>query len=274
MEANAAAARRAARPWVGPVARVGLATKGIVYLLIGGLAILAATGEGGKVDDGHGAVRTVGAQPHGDVLLICLAVGFLAYAIWRALQAAIDLDRKSGLKGIGKRIAYGGSAAIYLGLAATAVQLARGKHFGGGDEPRTWVARVLAHPLGNYLVIAAGIGFVAYGLVHLWSAIKAKFKKHLELGRLGRRERQVAIWIGRIGMAARGIVFGVVGYHLVLAGTRSSPGETRDVGGALRTLATQPHGDLILGGIAAGLFLYGAFMLMRAWIGRIPGSDG
>ena len=254
------------------MARVGLATKGIVYLLVGGLAILAATGEGGKVDDGHGAVRTIGAQPHGDVLLICVAVGFLAYAIWRALQAAIDLDRKDGLKGIGKRIAYGVSAVIYLGLAVTAVQLARGEHSGAGEEPRTWVARVLAHPFGNYLIIAVGIGFAGYGLVHLWSAIKAKFKKHLELARLGRRERQAAIWVGRIGTAARGIVFCVVGYHLVLAGTRSSAGETRDVGGALRTLASQPYGDLLLGGMAAGLFLYGAFMLLRAWIGRIPGS--
>jgi hypothetical protein len=272
MQANTATARQIARPWVGPVARIGLATKGIVYLLIGGLAVLAAIGEGGKVDDSDGAVRTIAQLPYGKGLLVCVAIGFLAYAIWRGLQATIDLDRKRGLKGVGKRIAYGVSAIIYLGLAVTAVQLVMGES-ADGEEPRTWVAKVLAQPYGYILVIGFGIGFAVYGIVHLWSAIKASFEKHLDLGRMSRRERAAALWIGRIGTFARGVVFGIVGYYLIQAGWHSRAGETRDLGGALRTLASKPHGDLILGVIAAGLFMYGVFMLMRAKLGRIPGSD-
>lgn len=273
MQPNAAVARRVARPWVGPIARVGLATKGVLYLLVGGLAILWAAGEGGAVSDSHGAVRTFRQAPYGHVLLWIVAVGLAAYAMWRALQAAIDLDRDGGWKGFFKRIGYGFSAAAYAGLAITAVQLARGA--GGGDhqESKTWVARGLSQPYGDVLIALVGIGVAGYGLVQLWSAIRASFEKQLDLGRMSRRQRTLALWVGRIGTAARGVVFLVIGYHLVLAGLHSSARETRDVGGALRTLAERSHGDLILGLIATGLVLYGTFMLMRARVGRIPGSD-
>ena len=274
MQPNAAVARQVARPWVGPLARLGLATKGVLYLLVGGLAILWAAGEGGRVSDGKGAVRTLRQLPHGELLLGCAAAGFAAYALWRALQAAIDLDRKRGWKGAVKRIGYAISAAIYGGLALTALQLARGESAGAHQESRTWVARALSQPYGDVLIALVGVGVAGYGGVQIASAVRASFEKHLDLGRMSRRQRTVALWVGRIGTAARGVVFGVIGYHVVLAGLHSSASETRDVGGALRTLAQRPHGDLILGLIAGGLFLYGAFMLMRARVGRIPGSDG
>ncbi len=273
MQPNAAVARRVARPWVGPIARVGLATKGVLYLLVGGLAILWAVGEGGAVSDSHGAVRTVRHAPYGGMLLWVVAVGLAAYALWRALQAAIDLDRKGGWKGFFQRVGYGVSAAAYAGLALTAVELARGEAAGDHQESKTWVARALSQPYGDLLIALVGIGVAGYGLYHFWSAIRASFEKHLDLGRMSRRQRAVALWVGRTGTAARGVVFLVIGYHLLLAGLHSSARETRDVGGALRTLAQRPHGDLILGVIAAGLILYGTFMLMRARVGRIPGSD-
>ena len=273
MQPNAAVARRVARPWVGPIARVGLATKGLLYLLIGGLAVLWAAGEGGAISGSHGAVRTVRQAPYGSILLWAVAVGLAAYALWRLLQAAIDLDRKRGWKGVFKRIGYGFSATVYAGLALTAVELARGARGGDDGQSKTWVARGLSQPYGDLLIALIGIGVAGYGLYHLWSAIRASFEKHLDLGRMSRRQRTLALWVGRIGTTARGVVFLVIGYHLGLAGLHSSARETRDVGGALRTLAGRPHGDLILGVIAAGLFLYGAFMLMRARVGRIPGAD-
>lgn len=275
MGTNTAVAREVARPWVGPVARVGLATKGVLYLLVGGLAVLWAAGEGGKVSDGHGAVRTLRDLPYGTFLLVSAAVGLAAYAVWRLLQAAIDLDRKGGWKGIAKRIGYAFSGAVYATLAWTAVELARGHHAGDhSEEKKSLVARVLSKPYGDVLIVLIGIGIGVYGAVQLWKAITASFEKHLALGRMTWRQRAVALWVGRIGTAARGVVFGVIGYQLIRAGIRSSASETRDIGGALRTLEQRPHGDLILGVIAGGLFLYGVFMLMRAWVGRIPGSDG
>lgn len=272
--AVAVQARRAARPWVGPLARIGLATKGGVYLLVGWMALRAATGRGGRIEGSHGAVETIGRQPFGDTLLLAVGCGLGFFALWRVLQAAVNLDGKSGLSGAGKRIAYAMSAAIYGALSLTAFQLALGEHT-ADHQPRTWAARALAQPYGELLLGAVGMGVALYGVVHLWHAVTAHFRKHLDLSTLGHPARSLVIWIGRIGTAARGVVFCVIGYHLVRAALEARPSEAKASDGALRTLAAAPHGELILAGTAVGLFLYGAFMLLRARFGRIPGSaDG
>jgi hypothetical protein len=267
----ATAARQAARPWVGPVARVGLATKGVVYLIVGGLALTAATGSGGRVADNKRAVHVLAAQPHGDLFLLAVAIGFGAYALWRALSAALDLQGRRGGRGIAIRIGYAVSAAVYGGLAVMAAQLAAGEQ-PDQPEPRTWVARVLAGPYGNALVVLAGLGFSVYALFHLWSALRGRFEDDLDLAHTTAGRRAIALWAGRIGTAARGVVFAIIGYHLVLAGRDAQPGETRDVAGALHTLAARPHGHPLLGVIAAGLFLYGAFVVIQARVARIPGA--
>ncbi len=272
MQPAVATARRATRPWVGAVARLGLATKGAVYLLIGALALGAATGSGGAVADNKRAVHVIGAQPHGRAILFAVAIGFAAYALWRALEALLDLEGRRGWKAVVRRIGVAVSAAVYGGLAAMAFQLAAGEH-PDQAEPKTWVARVLARPFGDALVIIAGIGFAGYALVHWWSAIVGRFEDDLDLARLTPRQRAIARWTGRIGTAARGVVFAVIGYHLVLAGHDARAGETRDVAGALRTLATGPHGHVLLAVIAGGLFLYGLFAVIEAFVARIPGAD-
>jgi hypothetical protein len=251
-----------------------MATKGLVYLLVGGLAVQAAAGRGGRVADSRGAVRTLEHQPFGDGLLVAVAIGFGGYALWRVLQAALDLEGKRGLTGAARRVAYAVSACIYGGLALTAIQLALGDH-PRGHEPGTWVARALAQPYGDLLVGAAGLGFIGYAAVHLGGAVTARFRKHLDLAGMSEARRALVTWVGRIGTAARGVVFGLIGYHLVKAAVHARPGETRNVGGALRALAARPHGEVLLGVTAGGLFLYGVFMLVWARCGRIPGStDG
>ncbi|HUS69129.1 MAG TPA: DUF1206 domain-containing protein [Kofleriaceae bacterium] len=267
-------ARRAARPWVGPVARIGMATKGVVYLLVGGMAVRAAAGRGGHVEDTRGAVENLGRQPFGDGLLVAVGAGLALFALWRVMQAILNLDGARGLKGAGKRAGYAVSAAVYGGLAAAAFQLAFGEHASGGGS-RIWAARVLAQPFGAFVLGAVGVGVAVYGLVHLWHAVTAHFCKHMDLSRLGRRARTLVTWVGRAGTAARGVVFCVAGYHVVRAAVLTRPSEAKTSGGALRTLAEAPHGTLLLGGTAAGLFLYGAFMLVRARLERVPGSaDG
>jgi len=271
MQPVAATARRATRGWVAPVARIGLATKGVVYLLVGALALLAATGNGGAVADNKRAVRVIGAQPYGHALLLCVAIGFAAYALWRALEALLDLEGGRGWKAVVRRIGFAISAAVYGGLAALAFQLAAGEH-PDHPEPKTWVARVLARPFGDFLVVVTGVGFAIHALVQLWSALRGRFEDDLDLEPLSPRGRALARWAGRIGTAARGVVFAVIGYHLVLAGHDARPGETRDVAGALRTLATGPHGHALLAVIAAGLALYGIFAVIQAFVARIPGA--
>ena len=74
------------RPWLRSLVRVGYAAKGVIYLLIGVLALQLAVGEGGRVTDASGVLREIVEQPFGNALLI-VAIGILAYAGWEIAQA-------------------------------------------------------------------------------------------------------------------------------------------------------------------------------------------
>jgi hypothetical protein len=127
------------------------------------------------VSDGQGAVRTLRELPYGTLLLVSAAIGLAAYALWRVLQAAIDLDHKRGWKGAGKRIAYAFSGMVYAGLAWTAFELARGHHAADhADAKKSLFARALSRPYGYLLILLVGIWFAGYGAVQLLSAITGR----------------------------------------------------------------------------------------------------
>jgi hypothetical protein len=258
----------ASRPWIKRVARVGYATKGIVYLIVGGLALFAAVGHGGRVAGTREAVKTIGEQPFGEMLLIAAGFGLAAYAAWCLLQAVFALTPKRGMKRVAKRIAWTFSGGAYATLALTAFQLALGRpeHEGG---TRTWVALIMANPFGQVLIGAAGIAIAAHGALQIQRAISTRFLEDLETSEMSAQARRLVTHVGRIGLIARGIVFGIVAYFLVNAAIDSRPGQARDLGGALREIALQPHGKVLLAAIAVGLAAYGTYALISARYARL-----
>ncbi len=139
------------------LARYGYGARGTVYVLVGGLALLAAFG-GGRPGDSHDALRTVLVGPFGAVLVGLIALGLLAFALWRAVEAVTDADRRgTSLKGLTTRGAHLVSALLYLGLAGTAASLCLGLGFGGGDGVHDGTAWLLAKPMGRWLVALVGL---------------------------------------------------------------------------------------------------------------------
>lgn len=258
-------AAQSAQPWMERLARLGYATEGAVYSLIGLLAAGAAFGTGGRATGQHGALEVVAGSPFGGILLSLIAVGFLGYALWRSVQAIADPDREgTDVKALGKRVGYGASALIYAGLAFSAVGLVFGSASQEGGTPDDWTALLLSWPLGQVLVVGVGIAVIGVGLRELYQAYKARFLEYLKLDEMGGRVRKWTERWGRLGVAARGIVFGVVGTFLIRAALEYDPQEARGLGGALQTLAQQPLGPWLLGAVALGLIAYGLFMLSVA----------
>ena len=180
LQANNAA--HSARPWMERLARMGYATEGAVYSLIGLLAAGAAFGTGGRATGQHGALEVVAGSPFGGILLSLIAVGFLGYALWRSVQAIADPDREgTDVKALGKRVGYGASALIYAGLAFSAVGLVFGSASEGGGTPDDWTALLLSWPLGQVLVVGIGIVVIGVGLRELYQAYKARFLEYLKL---------------------------------------------------------------------------------------------
>ena len=263
-------AARRAQPWMERLARLGYATEGAVYALIGVLAAGAAFGPGGRATGQRGAFELVAESPFGSVLLGLIAVGFLGYALWRSVQAITDPDGEgTDVKALGKRVGYGVSALVYAGLAFSAAGLVLGTASHGGS-PDDWTALLLSLPLGQVLVVSVGAAVVGVGLHELYQAYNADFLEFLKLGEMGEKARKWTERWGRLGIAARGMVFGILGALLIRAALQYDPQQARGLGGALQTLAQQPLGRWLLGAVALGLVAYGLFMLSVARYRHIP----
>ena len=255
------------RSVVEPIARFGLAARGVVYVVIGMLAATAAAGRGGGATDKEGAVRAVDRADSTGVLMIALALGLLAYVVWRLVQAFRDLDGKGrDAKGLAVRAGYAASGLAYLGLAITAGGFGTAR---GSSSMRTWVARSLAEPWGPWAVGLGGLIVIAVGGWQFYRAWSAKFEDHLRLAEMTSSARVWMRRIGRFGLSARGVTFFIIGWFLIAAARHLNAREARDFGGALRTLEQQPYGGWLLGTVALGLMAYGVLSFVDARYRRI-----
>lgn len=258
---------KSAQQWIVPLARLGYVAKGIVYLIIGSLAALAAFTGGGKTTDSGGAFEAILSKSYGKLLLGAVAVGLLGYAIWRIVQAVKDTENKGAdAKGIAVRGGYFGSGIIHASLALTAARMVFGSgSSGSGDaSSKEWTATLLEQPFGQWLVGAVGLGIVAFGLSQIYKAYTTKFREKLNTGEMSESVETFATRFGQIGLVARGIVFGIIGAFLVSAAFNSNAGEARGLSGALRALEQQSYGQLLLGVVALGLIAYGFYMFVQA----------
>ena len=264
-------AREATRGgWVERCARVGYAAKGAVYAIIGVLAVQVAVGQGGRTTDSEGALRQVAAQPFGAVLLALLALGLVGFVVWRFVQALVDPEHKGTKpKGLAVRALYLFSGLIYAGLSLSALRLLLGRGRGGGGSTQSWTARLLEQPFGQVLVALVGLGVLGYALQQLHRAYKGDFLRKLDLSRLRGLPQHWARRISRVGLAARGVVLGVMGVFFVRAAVNANAREAKGVGEALSTLSRQPEGDLLLGAVALGLVAYAVYLLIEARCRRI-----
>jgi hypothetical protein len=254
-------------------ARGGLAARGLVYVMVGGLAVLAAIGSGGGVGGGGSALRWLLNQPLGAAPLALIGFGLVCFSAWRILSAALDPDRHgTSPKGLGTRAVHALSGVVNGGLALTAFGLAIGAGSGGGDDAaaRDWTAWLLSQPFGRWLTGLVGLGVIVAGAFHLWKAWRGDMLKRLSVPA---DKRGVALALGRLGYAARGVVFGVIGAFLVAAAIRADSSEAKGLGGALDALREQPFGWVLLGVVAAGLAAFGAFGLAQARWRRIDAPD-
>lgn len=256
---------REAAPWVERLARAGFFARGVVYVLVALLAARAAH-EHRHPTGSRGAMHEIFRQPLGRVLLPLLAVGLLGFALWSLVQAVLDPEHKgTSLKGLGKRSAHLFTAVVYTGLAATAARLAL---YGWAQRDRESAGRfttpVMEHPLGRWIVMGVGAWMFVYGLWLLYRSVAKEPEKMLDVSRLRPHTQKVFKLAGRIGIAARAVVFGVIGVYLVLAGLHHRPGEAKTPPGALESVRQQPHGPWLLALMAVGLAAFGLFEMVKA----------
>jgi len=260
------AVRSAVRnPWVERLARFGYAARGVVYALIGLLAIQAAFGGRGAIEQQatpEGALQRIAEQSR--LLLVLMVIGLIGYALWRFVQAVLDPENKgTDPKGLAKRGAMLASGIGYSALALMAARMVSGSRASESGDQGT-AASLMDKPFGRWLVILAGIAVIVSALYHIYEAYTKKFRKRLKLEEMNPDEQRLATHTGQVGYAARGIAFLVSGWFLIKSGLQYDPNEARGLGGALETLASQSYGPWLLGLVALGLIAYGAYSFLEA----------
>jgi len=268
----------ATNSWTTRLVRLGYAVKGVVYLIIGGLAAQLAVGHGGKATDQRGALQTIAAQPFGKFLLIVVAIGLLGYALWSFIQAALDPDRQGhDAKGMVARFGAAFVGVSYVGLAIGAFQLALGSGTAGNSSTTStqdWTASLLRlqPPLGVAIVVVIGLIVLGVAIALYMKAYKAQFQRHLNLTGVNAQLRKAAVFMGRFGYAALGVVFTIIGIFLIVAALQDNPAKAKGLDTALTELLHQPFGPVLLGIIALGLIAYGVFSFVEARYRRV-GKD-
>lgn len=244
-------------------ARAGWCARGVVYCL---LAYFALTGAGASDASPQGVFRSVRDMPAGSLLLLLLAIGLALYGAYRVYGAALDSEGKgNNLKGIAVRLGYVASGIAHFLLAWAAARLATGHSSGDGQREQAAAGMLLDIPLGETLLGAVGLCFVIAAAQQALKAWTTEFLKGMAPG--------APAWVvpvGRAGLAARAVVFAVIGISLVRAGWFGSAGEVKGLGDALASLTERPELFLL---VAAGLFLFGVHSFVEARWRRIRDED-
>jgi Domain of Unknown Function (DUF1206) len=252
-------------PWVERFGRAGLVAKGVLYGVIGLLALQVAFGADEEKADKEGALRAIAAQPFGQGLLIVLALGLAGYAVWRLAQGLFDRDDEGGrLKGLAKRGAALAKAAWYAALCALTVSKIAGADTQESGSEDKATAGVLGLPLGRYLVFAVAAGFVAAALFNAYRAVTCKFRKKLETEEMSDAEETAATGLGILGHLARFVVFGLIGAFLAQAAWEFEAKEAVGLDGALQKVAQQAYGGFLLSCVAVGLIAYALYCFVQA----------
>lgn len=279
-QAQQSARRAASSRVVVVLARLGYAVKGVVYVVIGFLAILLATGHGGGATDQNGALRAIYDSPLGEgfgrILMVIITAGLFGFALWSLIQAVFDTEGKGHkAKGIIGRIGYAGVAVSYALLGVVAYQIATTgttSTRNSTTSAQNWTGLLLKQPAGVVLVILAGCVVLGIAAYLFGRSYRASFVRYLNLTRLNARASQGIIFLGRLGNAALGVVFTIVGLFLIIAAVRHNPGEARGLDAALMELLKQPFGPWLLGVVALGLLAYGGYSFAEARYRRVGGA--
>jgi hypothetical protein len=245
------------------VARVGLVAYGVVYLLIGWLALRIAWGAGGDSADTSGAMATLAEQPLGKVLLWLVAVGLTALALWQLSAAAWGRPPGRRPARVRARLTHVGSAMVYAALGVTAVRVALGSRTSSTQTQQHATSGVLAWPGGRVVVVAAGLVVLAAGVASIARGVRGSFSDEISTSLMSASAGESVRRLGQVGYIAKGLALGVVGSLLSYATVTVESQNAQGLDGAMQTILAQPFGRYLLSAVALGFFAFGLFVLLQ-----------
>jgi hypothetical protein len=249
--------------WAGTfVAHAGLVARGVIYLLIGWVALMLAVGRGNGEADQSGALRSLASKSYGSTVLWALFAGFVAYSCWRFSEAIWGVTGEGD--GAGARIKSGFRGCVYAFFALTTFSILHGSGSSQATTQQDASARVMQHTGGRWAVGIVGGIVVIVGLMLTVEGLHRKFLKTMRIAQLSEPARRIVVALGVIGTTARGLIFALAGALVIEAAKTFDPAKARGLDEALRTLRNEPYGAVLLGAAAVGLIIFGLYGLCEA----------
>ena len=245
------------------VARLGLAARAAVYLLIGWLALLLAQRKTGAETDQRGALQELARHAGGSALLWVIFLGLAAYALWRFSEAAFGVVGEGNKTGPRIQSFVRGCIYAFLAVSAFSVVTHSSSESQAGQQ-EAWTAKAMRYSGGRWAVGVVGAIVVVAGLFMIYEGVTRKFEKYLALQQMNESTRRVVDGLGVVGTVARGGVFALAGFFVIHAAWTAQPHQAQGLDYALRRLLERPAGSILLTVVAIGLIAFGIYGFAEA----------
>ena len=259
------------------MAQLGYAAKGLLYVIVGGTAVLAVLDIGRRVRDTSGALNFLLASPFGRLAVAFVAAGLCGFVLRRFIQIVVSPTKgtpPNTIMRVLRRIGFALSGLGHLGVALTAMELVLGvRSFSNATSIRTWRPLLLTSELFGVSVIrVAGLAIIGFAIFQFYLAVTRRFAVDLQVENMSEQVKRATFGFGIAGHAGRGLAFLISGVFLVYAGWFVAGIETGGLSQTFRAFGAAPFGIWVFSAVAAGLTAYGLYLLLAAWYLRLIAS--
>jgi Domain of Unknown Function (DUF1206) len=259
--------------------RVGYGARGLIYGVIGILAIKIALGSSGSLQDQQGAIASIGQSLIGVILLVIILIGLMGYTLWGLIRAFLNpLHKGKDIKGVLERIGFFISAVAYAILIIPTYNFIFGssnaaQNGAQGIELRNIISNIFIIPFGRWIVGLMGLIVIGVGLYQIYQGVRHNFDKQIKPYVLRSKQVKWVKGMGRVGTLGRAVVFLLIGLFLLFAAYNANSAEVKGVDGALLIVLNQPYGHVLLGIVAIGLIAFGLYSLLSAFWFKFKRSE-
>lgn len=250
---------------VNKVKQFGFYSKGLVYALMGILAAMAAFGLGADIKGKSGIVQFLHGLPGGKLLTAIVALGLLAYTLWRFYQAVFDPGKETKKERIGARLQFAYSGIFYAVIAFSFAQpILSGQSSSDDNSKKAMLGNLLDKEWGIWVIWAIGIAMAANAIWQCYLGFSGKYMKQVDENPDNKHEYALVKRSGRYGYIARGVVFGIISFFVINVCLAHNANAYKDTEGALQYLLSVSYGPFLMGAVALGMLAYGIFCFMVA----------
>lgn len=249
------------RGWVQALMSAGYVARGVIYMIMGLLALQLALGQRKGEADQAGALAEIGAKPFGKALLIAMAMGLAAYGLWHLIGGGLNFEGEDALHRALRMARF----LIYGVFSWSTLRFALDDKQQGGDEKsKDFTAKIIELPAGRVLVALLGLVFIAMAAYAVRQASGDRYKEDLKTWEIPSSGQRAVEAVARTGLFARGFVFALIGVFFLQAAWQADAAQAKGIDDALRRVAQAPYGKVALGLLAVGLICFGVYSLVEA----------